>query len=176
MPGTATLAALMRGVAPAPLGLFRAFAASAMALGRGAPARSRRAPSTASRCRPASACCSFSGWPGVSARPCDSSRGAQAARGGGELEDALLARGRQDGAAPPPRSSRKFRPLVERTWAGPQLPLPRRSTSSSGAARWRGFRRLYQRSLACAARTIVLRRSTRSCRRSEQHHAKNARF
>ena len=71
---------------------------------------------------------------------------------------------------------RKFRPLAERTWAGPQLSLPRRSTSSSGAARWRSFRRLYQRSLACAARTIVLRRSTRSCRRSEQHHAKNARF
>ena len=97
-------------------------------------------------------------------------------RGGGKLENALLGRGCQKEQPPPPRSSRKFRPLVERTWAGTELSLPRGATSMLGAAQCHGLGGGYRQSVPPSAMPMLGACKSLLPEQSKQRDAKNARF
>ena len=97
-------------------------------------------------------------------------------RGGGKLEDALPARGLQMEQPPLPTEQRKFRPLVERTWAGTELSLPRGATSMLGAAQCHGFGGGYRQSVPPSAMPMLGACKSLLPEQSKQRDAKNARF
>ena len=77
---------------------------------------------------------------------------------------------------PLPTEQRKFRPLVERTWAGTELSLPRGATSMLGAARCHGFGGGYRQSVPPSAMPMLGACKSLLPEQSKQRDAKNARF
>ena len=77
---------------------------------------------------------------------------------------------------PLPTEQRKFRPLVERTWAGTELSLPRGATSMLGAAQCHGFGGGYRQSVPPSAMPMLGACKSLLPEQSKQRHAKNARL
>ena len=77
---------------------------------------------------------------------------------------------------PLPTEQRKFRPLVERTWAGTELSLPRGATSMLGAAQCHGFGGGYRQSVPPSAMPMLGACKSLLPEQSKQRDAKNARF
>ena len=77
---------------------------------------------------------------------------------------------------PLPTEQRKFRPLVERTWAGTELSLPRGATSMLGAAQCHGFGGGYRQSVPPSAMPMLGACKSLLPEQSKQRDAKNARL
>ena len=77
---------------------------------------------------------------------------------------------------PLPTEQLKFRPLVERTWAGTELSLPRGATSMLGAAQCHGFGGGYRQSVPPSAMPMLGACKSLLPEQSKQRDAKNARF
>ena len=77
---------------------------------------------------------------------------------------------------PLPTEQRKFRPLVERTWASTELSLPRGATSMLGAAQCHGFGGGYRQSVPPSAMPMLGACKSLLPEQSKQRDAKNARF